>query len=306
VPLGNGYLQAFLGGLLRLSLSGEGLLFAWHRVCIQLTMAYTRGGYRAKLDRAGEQLDSLQVERDRWLGTHPYSVFYEFDPDERQSIIGLSDIQDAPLRFGALFGECIHSLRSALDQLAYELAIMHSGDPLPQHMAQASGFPIYSYEPRKGSKQERKLEDMIGGIHPDAQAIIKKLQPYKRGRDYAGLADPASNSLWLLSEFDNTNKHRMLSVGIAANVGTAVGGENVHLFQVTGRGRIEGRRAEIIWFHPVGIDSRKKMNMNFQFSLDVVFEEEPPGWGLGVVETINRIRRYIDAEVLSPLVPFLT
>jgi len=43
----------------------------------------------------------------------------------------------------------------------------------------------------------------IGCIHPRAQAIIKRLQPYTRGDEFA------SDPLWKLNELSNMDKHRV-------------------------------------------------------------------------------------------------
>jgi hypothetical protein len=53
----------------------------------------------------------------------------------------------------------------------------------------------------------KAIERRIEHLSPADQAAIKALQPYERRK-----ADPSSDLLWLLSELDNIDKHRVLLV----------------------------------------------------------------------------------------------
>jgi hypothetical protein len=100
--------------------------------------------------------------------------------------------------WGPIIGDCLHNAASALDQLAYQLAILHSGK-LSSGLARDTHFPIY------GSSREfwanlRKLQ----GIGPDLMAPIERLQPYH------GVEGPNQHWLMILKRLSNLDKHRML------------------------------------------------------------------------------------------------
>ncbi len=57
---------------------------------------------------------------------------------------------------------------------------------------------------------------MIGCIHPDAQTIIKELQPHLRGeKEYV------TSPLWQLYRLSNVDKHRLPHATLHASIGGA-------------------------------------------------------------------------------------
>src|SRR5581483_11758011 len=92
--------------------------------------------------------------------------------------------------------DILHNIRSALDHLAYDLAAAHTGS-LTAEMDTGSEFPIFLDEPKSCDPWKRR----IGGIAPEAQSIIRELQPYRpRAFPVHGL-----EALYHLSNID---KHR--------------------------------------------------------------------------------------------------
>lgn len=91
--------------------------------------------------------------------------------------------------------DAIYSLRSGLDQLAWQLALL--GNPNPSRDVM---FPINSDQSAKAEDRFRKL---VWDMPCEAVAIIKDLQPYKKGAAYRD--DP----LWRLNELSNIDKHRL-------------------------------------------------------------------------------------------------
>jgi|SRR5215212_2196849 len=155
--------------------------------------------HELRLDRALQHLQSLEAEDRRWREGNPYRIIHELDPQTSKKLVRVEVLSQPSVRLGLLIGDCLHNLRSALDNLAYELAVAYTGDPLPDAVATRSEFPILGDRPMKAGERQRK----IGGIHPDAQTIIEGLQPYQRGQHYA--VDP----LWVLHELSNIDKHRL-------------------------------------------------------------------------------------------------
>lgn len=92
----------------------------------------------------------------------------------------------------------MHNLRSALDNLAWGLAVLDGTQPTKP---KAIYFPVV--EKRDEWGQEKKK---IAELPPLAQASIESIQPFQRtGVD--GL--PESDGLLLLNRFNNADKHRL-------------------------------------------------------------------------------------------------
>ncbi len=92
-------------------------------------------------------------------------------------------------------GDFVYNLRSGLDQLAWQLCLSGGGDPGRDTM-----FPIYEKE---DAKSEELFQKRVKGMPPDAIAIIRELQPYKRSASYR------QHPLWQLNELGNIDKHRL-------------------------------------------------------------------------------------------------
>ena len=95
-----------------------------------LFMPHTFGSYRTKLDRAVEHVDALDHNIGAWLGSHPYGLTIEHDLEQSEGVLRIRDIQDPPQRISVGIGDYLHAIRSALDHLAYDLAVAFTGDPL--------------------------------------------------------------------------------------------------------------------------------------------------------------------------------
>jgi hypothetical protein len=93
------------------------------------------------------------------------------------------------MQFGILMGEICYNLRSALDYLVFELAILDSS-------AEQSGtqFPIIDTKEDFVRDAERRW---LKGISPSHVAAIERLQPYN-----------GCNWTRLLRECSNPDKHR--------------------------------------------------------------------------------------------------
>jgi hypothetical protein len=172
--------------------------------------------HELKLDRARNHLQALEYESDAWLDSKPYRLTEEPGTRRYEKVLFAELLQPVPSRLAPIIGDCVHNLRSALDNLAYELAIAYTGEPLPTNIEKSSGFPIL-FRDNEGSK--KRVNHMIRGMHPEAQAIIRRLQPH-RPTDNASPADP----LWLLNELSNKDKHRFPHLGFFNTTGISVSG----------------------------------------------------------------------------------
>lgn len=163
-----------------------------------------------KLARASAQVRALDEAVTTWVDANPLVAKCEL----RQGRLGFRVTQQefqqpAPLdHWGLLVGECLHNLRSALDNLAFALARLHRDPPeKPQRIA----FPIYSDK----AQFEKNGSNNIDQLSRAAALLIERLQPFQRdGSAALGTAD--RDALVLLQWLSNTDKHRVPSVVLIA------------------------------------------------------------------------------------------
>lgn len=161
-----------------------------------------------KLGRAEEHFNTFKAEIVAWLQGQPYVVSRKSDAEGRRHSLVVEIKSPPPLdRWALIAGDCIHNLRSVLDHLIYAVAVRESGSSPPPN-AKNLQFPIAD-TPQGFAGQKRRIASLSGKV----QARIEGSQPYHRPHpDLPPL-------LALLSEFDNSDKHRLLHVAFA-NVGS--------------------------------------------------------------------------------------
>jgi hypothetical protein len=154
-----------------------------------------------RLQRVLDHAQNLENAIRDWLrDEEPYRITSEDNPARGERVDRLEVVQQPPSELSLIIGDALHNLRSALDNLAYDLARAHTGEPLPDDIAAKSEFPIFISRAMTSGEWARK----IGGIHPDAQVIIEDLQPFNR----LG-ADASDDLLAVLHNLSNIDKHRL-------------------------------------------------------------------------------------------------
>lgn len=151
---------------------------------------------------------------------------------------------------------------------------------------------------------ERECRNKIGCIHPDAQSIIKGLQPHNRGDKFA------SDPLWKLHRLNNMDKHRAphitqvaisawadfpdaphLSSTININLGPFEDGAEIASYTPHAFAIAEG-------FHP-------EVHMDPLLAFGIFFGERSaaPGWRCS--DALSWIRLHVGNDVAEPLKDFL-
>lgn len=161
----------------------------------------------AKVARSIEHFQTLDSEIAAFLDSKPCQVIRQFDAEQRSYSYRAKPIKEIPLHIRVLTGEVLCQLRSALDHLVWQLALLETSDPQP-----STEFPIFKDRARYRSDRARK----IGSIPTAAKNIIDNLQPY---------LDQASedNVLWKLHRLSNGDKHRLPHLAFAAPKGIWMG-----------------------------------------------------------------------------------
>jgi hypothetical protein len=162
-------------------------------------------GARMKLQRAEEHLGQLHTEHDRFISErNPYRMLREEDVEPGYYFWRAKIVEPPPLeKWGSLAGECVHSLRSALDHVAY--ALVRRNRPTEDY----SEFPIF----KQRRDWDKRHASKLPGVSAKAITQAKWLQPFRR-------VDPEIDKLWLIHTLDITDKHRRLSLVSAAVTAT--------------------------------------------------------------------------------------
>jgi hypothetical protein len=225
-------------------------------------------GALARVARAEEHLGTLNEAVDGWgdkkraalsgdknpEGTD-YSFYVNFDP--------LPDV----VRWALLIGDCVHSLRAALDNAVYEC----SGSTPPG----GCEFPVFlsrRYFDLPETDRRGYLYKVRGVRHDVVRTIIERAQPWNdQGR-------PDTHPLWVLHQLDIQDKHRLLTPVAVVPRGTNLG-INIEYFEVGDHPVVEvsgpewvpfKNHAEIVTLHVGERAKRVKMDVTFTFSIGLL------------------------------------
>jgi hypothetical protein len=219
--------------------------------------------------------------------------------------------QPLPLiHWGVIIGDIAHDLRSALDQLVWELSLHHQRKLGFPHGAPEKTLPYSSgwrhcYFPvcNKDTGWLGHVSDKLRFIGQNLTTIIDNEQPYHFRRRYQ------RHWLWLLDELWNRDKHRAVAItamyGLASGVGfTTRAGETMTLdeiraqyeferLSIRGGGRfVDGMRlAAIVVRRRDPKPPHQNFNLRVQTRVRVqpVFEKTPPTYGALVIPKMREI-----------------
>jgi hypothetical protein len=163
-------------------------------------MNHPLDGCRSKIWRAGDHLQALDLESRRYVEDYSYGLVIDEEPEGGEKVIRLRSNRrphnDPPDRLGVIVGDVLHDLRSALDHLVWQLAIIGSG---PKE--RANQFPIFDTP----EKFKEKCPRYLHGIAPEHRTRIEAYQPYMGGSE--GFA------LHILATLNDVDKHRVVHPG---------------------------------------------------------------------------------------------
>lgn len=170
-------------------------------------------GCREKRRRAAEHFEALDQAIYEWLGEPgvdkaPWTMRGEFRPERREfAFVGrMLQEPDEVLRWGAILGDAVHNIRSALDQLVWQLVLLNGNTP-----ARANQFPICDTEVDylgDGGKRRGKRHTCLQGVLGDHKKLIDKHQPYCDRPP--GTSATAIHPLSAVRDLSNTDKHQVI------------------------------------------------------------------------------------------------
>jgi len=159
----------------------------------------TLSGVRVKIDRAKKHLADLDVAIRAFEALEPHRVVTHKESSTGDEIYRYCSLVPIPDEWGAVVGDCVHNLRSALDLLANALVRENGGVP-----GDRTAFPIGSSETDFRTSAIKRIE----GASATAIKIVSDLNPYRGGNE----------PLYRLHRIDIADKHRLLIPVAASHV----------------------------------------------------------------------------------------
>lgn len=151
---------------------------------------------KLKIERAKEHLDILDNELIKFQDAKPFRVTC-YENIEHTLYIMKCEIPIIDPRLAIIAGDAVYNLRSALDHIAWQLALTTTDTPRDR-----TAFPIVDVNT---SKKRTTFDNITGDIPIEAINEIKLLQPYNRGTSYQ------ADLLWQLDKLCNIDKHRVIT-----------------------------------------------------------------------------------------------
>ena len=110
-----------------------------------------------KVERAKKHVGDVNTEILSFIKTNPYTVATKRDPQTRNLIYYVGDVQPVPATVALMAGDAIQNMMSALDHLAYQLVLAGTNDnpPKPNWIY----FPIADDAAKYEAKKLRQIEN---------------------------------------------------------------------------------------------------------------------------------------------------
>lgn len=157
---------------------------------------------RLKLLSAKSDIDSLTDEISRFITDETiHRVTTTRDPTTDRETRMVSATQMPDKKWGIKIGTVAHCLRSALDNLIWDLASRNGNTPFRQ-----TCFPIHLAADEFQDKALKGRGARLQSLSVEDQEKVRHEQPYFANNGYKN--DP----LWLLHELNNIDKHRVIPV----------------------------------------------------------------------------------------------
>ncbi len=257
-----------------------------------------------RIERANVQRAELDREIDRWVDEGAYQIRENFDRNTGNTLYCVEKIADPSPLMLALIAETVHSLRAALDNLAYQLFLISRTDPADDGAYMF--FPIY--DDTKPSKSD-PLSPIKSLKRKEIVELVRRINPCKTGNP----------TLWSIHKLDIVDKHRRFLTcslvhhgvnihGVLRQMAIDVGYSDMLAF-IPARyqsltSHRTGKRAEVGDVLFVGLPGDEKVNENLKFTFDVSFAEPGIVEGKSIRETLDEMIVEVDGTIAS-FKPFL-
>jgi len=264
-------------------------------------VAHALNGCRLKLERAVAHIETLNKAIQRFRETQSHELVRDFDAETGEDVWWIDGIyDDPPVAWSPLVGDILHNLHSALDHLAWQLAIRKNfGHDLPSEYR--ATFPIFKNRSRFWRKRPDGHWTGLSGAASllrfpgDARSLVLAVQPYKDGNR------APDHPLWALHQLSNEDKHKTIHVVQSAMVDSALKIDELedarieHFTPV--QGRIRGK-TEIGRMKLVEIGTNPKAKLQPAFAIAEAFSDGVPiVGGRYIGEVVNELMKAVINDV---------
>jgi len=246
----------------------------------------------AKMIRAHEHLEALERETLEYLSTIKPTLVLKTAPNEPWPwLVMWVDDHIPPIRLSVLLGDCVHNMRSALDNLVCGLA----RTVVPSCACKGTAFPYRENEADFDANASREL----AGVPINARKIIKQLQPWCD-------TPPSRNPLLILNKLSNIDKHRSCNLALAynRNAGFRVHANDGTILELSCHEALYLGEPQTITLpiNPASVTPSARVEASGTFALGLC--EEGSWNNLAITEVLKLCFDHIEKNVISRLKPF--
>jgi hypothetical protein len=164
------------------------------------TQTHRLAGAVAKFNRSQEHYNALRAEVDQFFSQEPKPYGYrgEYHADAHEWVARFQVFRPPPLRFGVIFGDSVHNLRSCLDHMIWQVTLLDGGTPNTD-----TQFPIARVDE---AQFERMAKRRVPGLSEKHRAMVKQVQPY-----HTAATEDCTHFLTVLADLDNIDKHQVIN-----------------------------------------------------------------------------------------------
>jgi len=249
----------------------------------------------ARLNRAIKHLNEFIHEADAFLATNPFGIRVEnYEDNGAKCVRFCYDVyHNPPKALGVIAGDCIHNLRSTLDNIIWSLGKIYLSTD-PKARPEKLYFPVFNTE-EEYKKNINKKPDLIAikQFPQSAQDLIERLQPYNGTLPAHRIS--VLHALW------NADKHRSPNI-----VGGAGGGvrQSYNLQQPASLSAgvyiRHGREFGYGVLPEDGVPQGAKVEV---LGMQLLFEEGGPASRFVVSELLSELIGIVGDEVIYKLAP---
>jgi hypothetical protein len=263
----------------------------------------TLDGARLKISRAEHHLLDLCAAINAFHNPKEDTDFITVYPDfERKRFdFEMGEIRQPDPAWCAVIGDIVHNLRSALDHLVCQLAVLNGND-IDCCKSSRTSFPI-CLTPESFSNASRRISPLI---NPDALALIEELQPYAAANKPTAnplQREPRFSNLWILSELDIIDKHRTLIIaaryhGPMEFTYTIDNGAPVTIpINAKWRPLENGAQIANIDISALALDRQHEMHVQMQAEMKILFYDTGCCDGLQIEDALGACFRHVSAII---------
>jgi hypothetical protein len=246
-----------------------------------------------RLDGAKGHIETVERERELFIERKPYRFVRQEKPYEFKHLFRAFIYEQPPASLRRAVSGVLQDLRNSLDNLAYQLAVLETGqDPPPDEDGVA--FPIFLKRKEFRKRSVRPLKNI--GTTPCKEIV--DLQPFNGAK--------ALDPLWILHRLAQDDKHKKPVV-----VGSAVSNSGIHIKRMSGMlgfqdktyfGPFEdnGIVAEVFARPGPGAE----LDMEFHLATDIAFPKKGPAKGRPILEVLPDLVTCVETEVIPKFEQF--